>query len=327
VIEQGEHCTVELAGPADEVTGIRYTRQIEIDGHSPAIHFHAAMQNATSHTLRWSVQSVSQYNLASAKPSGGFNHDLWAYTAVNHNSGYLGGFHVRAGLADDPSFSVKNDLFRLHWMYLQNEVWIDSDGGWLAVADGESGFGMIERFQYDPAATYPDRATVIFYKNGPSVEFNAEGNPELSNHGPNETPYYMEAEINSPLMMLKAGASASFDTAWYPLRTGSVVKQVTEAGLVAQHLQARTSKSELKLSGAFSVVVPGKLQMRIYDRGGRERKRIKLDEVSPEKQVEINRSITIEFLVSRVALHLIDASGSDWGMLDTAEVKSIDGEN
>jgi hypothetical protein len=327
VLEQGARCTVELAGPADETTGLQYTRQITLDARSPAIHFHAVMHNATSHTLQWSVQSVTQYNLASTKPAGGYNHEFWAYTAAKTNSAYLNRFHVRAGLVDDPSFSIKDDLFRLHWMYLQNEVWIDSDGGWLAVADGESGFGMIERFQYDAAATYPDKATVIFYKNGPSVEFNAAGEPEIKSRGVGETPYYMEAEINSPMVTLKAGASAALDTTWYPLRTGDDVKQVTEAGIVTRRLQVVRDTSTLKLSGLFSVVVPGHLQLRIYEAGGREATRMELDEVSPQCAFTLKRDVIVGFPVSRVALHLIDASGSDWGALDTALIVSANGEN
>jgi hypothetical protein len=327
VIEQGQQCTVELSGPPDETTGLAYTREITLDARSSAIHFHAVMHNATSHTLHWSVQSVSQYNLAGATPAGGYNRKFWAYTAANPDSAYQGGFHVRAGLVNDPSFSLKNSLFRLHWMYFENEVWIDSHDGWLVIADGETGFGMIERFAYDPAATYPDNATVIFYKNGPSVEFNAVGDPEISKHSPAETPYYMEAEINSPLTTLSAGASSFLDTIWFPMRTGADVKGVTEAGIVTQRLQASRSPSGLKLSGTFSAVVPGHLQLRLYDSGGRDAKHMVIEEAGPENPVTLNRTVTVDFAVSRVSLHLIDASGGDWGILDEALVNQTDGEN
>ena len=118
-LEEGQRCTVELSGPADSITGLQYSRQISVDASSTAIHFHAVMHNATSHSIRWSVQSVSQYNLSSAQ-GGTFNRKFWAYTAANPESAYLESYHVRSGLADDPSFSVKNGLFRLHWMYMAN---------------------------------------------------------------------------------------------------------------------------------------------------------------------------------------------------------------
>ena len=326
VIEQSAHCTVELAGPTDEKTGIQYTRQISIDADSPAIHFHAIMRNATAHTLRWSMQSVSQYDLSSAKHTGEHNRDFWAYTPVRSDPAYLEGFHVRSGLADDPSFSIENDLFRLHWMYLQNEVWIDSPGGWLAVADGESGFGMIERFDFDPVATYPGKASVIFYKNGPSIQFNDAGQPTLSAHKSLETPYYMEAEINSPLITLKAGATYAMDTTWFPVRTSAAIQQITEAGIVIRRLHAVIDKSELKLTGSFSVVVPGQLQLRVFNANGRDVKHISLDTVIPSQPVTLNRTVPVDFLVSRVSLHLLDENGKDWGLLDEFTTKHSGGE-
>ena len=324
VLEQGARCKVELAGPADETTGLQYTRQITLDAHSPAIHFHALMHNATAHSLQWSVQSVSQYNLASAKSPGNYNHDFWAYTAVNPNSAFLDGFHVRSGLADDPSFEVRDGQFRLHWIYLQNEVWVDSPGGWLAVADGESGFGMIERFNFDPAAAYPGKTTVIFYKNGPSVSFDGAGKPLISSKSAEETPYYMEAEVNSPLVTLAPGASSSLDTTWFPMRTGSDVKRVTEAGIVTERLRAVQEKTDLALTGVFSPVVSGHLQLRVYDAGGRDAKRVDLDAVAPLAPVKLNRHLSVDFPVSRVAVHLLDGSGSDWGALDQVKIEPVD---
>jgi hypothetical protein len=186
---------------------------------------------------------------------------------------------------------------------------------------------MIERFTFDSAASYPDKATVIFYKNGPSVEFNVAGDAEISKHSPDETPYYMEAEINSPLVALPAGTSASLDTTWYPMRTGAEVKRVTEAGIVTQRLKAIGVPSGLKLSGLFSVVAPGHLELRLFDSGGRYAKRMQLDEAGPEIPITLNRNVPIDFTVSRVSLHLIDANGTDWGILDEASVNQPVGEN
>lgn len=320
-VSQGEKCTVELDGPPDEKTGLQYSRQISIDSNSPAIHFHAVMRNATAHTLRWSVQSVTQYDLANAKNSDAFNRNFWAYTAIRNDSAYLDGFHVRSGLADDPSLSVRNGMFRLHWIYLSNEVWIDSSGGWLAIADGETGYGMIERFHFDSAAIYPGKATVIFYKNGPSVEFDEGDKPKISISNQQETPYYMEAEINSPLVTLDLGASYAFDTTWFPLRTDAEVQRVTEAGFVTKKLQVTEDSQHIRLKGSFAVVVSGHLQARIFDKNGRDRKHVVLDTVSPRQEVILSREIPADFAISRISLHLLDDDGADWGVIDEAEVK------
>jgi hypothetical protein len=79
------------------------------------------------------------------------------------------GYHVRAGLADDPSFEAKDGRLNLHWLYLENEVGLDSDAGWIAIIDNSTSYGMIERIQYFPEADYPGKVWVIFYKNDPAL--------------------------------------------------------------------------------------------------------------------------------------------------------------
>ena len=180
---------------------------------------------------------------------------------------------------------------------------------------------MIERFHFDPAATYPGKATVIFYKNGPSVEFDETGKPKLSEDGQQKEPYYMEAELNSPLVTLEPGANYAFDTTWFPLRTGADVLRVTEAGIVTSKLQVSGSKEHIGLKGTFGVVIPGHLQLRLYTRSGRDAKNLMLDAVSPQKQVTLDQDIPVDFAVSRVSLHLLDDDGKDWGMIDEAGVR------
>jgi hypothetical protein len=321
IVDQGGTCTIELDGPIDEKTGLQYSRQVSIDGTSSAIHFHASMRNATAHALQWSVQSVSQYNLANAKDPNQLNRHFWAYTVPRDNSAYMNGYHVRSGLSDDPSFSLHNGIFRLHWMYFSNEIWLDSTAGWLAVTDGETGYGMIERFHFDPDATYPGKATVIFYKNGPSVDFDESGKPKLSFGSQQETPYYMEAEINSPLVTLDPGETYSFQTTWFPLRTDADVQQVTDAGITTSKLQAISDSQHLHLKGVFGVVASGHLQARIFDKAGRDVKHIVLDAVSPRQQVIVDREIPVDSAVSRVSLHLLDDDQRDWGAIDEAEVR------
>ena len=54
-----------------------------------------------------------------------YNHDFWAFSPINSQSAFNDGYHVRNGLEDDPSFDVHEGLFTLHWLYLENEVWLD----------------------------------------------------------------------------------------------------------------------------------------------------------------------------------------------------------
>jgi hypothetical protein len=324
ILSQDSACTVHLAGPPDLRTGLQYSREISIRGDSPEISFHAVMKNVANHPIRWSIQSVTQYNTAGAANPGEFNREFWAFTPANQHSAYLNQYHVRSGLADDPSFAVKNNLFTLHWLYLQNEVWVDSPGDWLAVIDGSTRFAMVERFHYFEGAEYPGKATVIFYKNGPSLAIDDKGIPNLTSSNPEDRLHYMEAEINSPMVQLQSGETYAMDTRWFPTRMGKEFKTVTDAGVVGSSLAVSSTSKGILLSGIFGVFVPGKLEARLFDSHGTAIANIPLQAVSPSEIVELRVELKVPAPTARVSLHVMDAQGNDQGSLGEARILPAD---
>jgi len=322
VVSQSNPCTLRLEGPADPATGLQYSREISLGDDSPQISFHAVMKNASERAIRWSMQSVTQYDTADSRNPQDYNHDFWAFATVNRQSAYLDGYRVRNGLADDPSYSVGDGLFTLHWLYLENEVWLDSDAGWLAVVDDSTKFGIVERFQYFVGEEYPGRASVIFYKNGAALELD-NGVPVLRSNHPDETPYYMEAEINSPMMRLDPGASYAQDTAWFPVRAGKGLLAVTQVGVVERPLAASLQTDRLALSGSFGVFFAGKLKAHVFDLHGAESNVVELKDVDPLREVELNQTITVSPGARRVAIHLSDEQGVDRGSLGEAEIRKL----
>lgn len=322
VLSQGEHCVVELSGQPDTITGLQYSRTIRLAADSPQISFHAVMKNASAHPIEWSVQSVSQYDLSDPQNRTDYNHNLWAYTVVNPESTYPGGFHVRDGLADDPSFSVADGLFRLHWMHFENEVWIDSSAGWLAVVDGKSQYGMVERFPFDPKGNYPDKATVIFYKNGPSVSFDKDGVASIRATTTESTPYYMEAEVNSPIVKLQPNETYAMDTTWNPVRIDKAPKLMTNVGVVTQKLSATLHADNMTLTGSFSVFTGGELTALFMNKRGIEVNRRVLRQVRPEEMVVLNDTVPVTTNIDRVVLKLFSASGADYGILDKVRIEN-----
>ena len=322
VVSQSNPCTLRLEGPADPATGLQYSREISLGDDSPQISFHAVMKNASERAIRWSMQSVTQYDTADSRNPQDYNHDFWAFATVNRQSAYLDGYRVRNGLADDPSYSVGDGLFTLHWLYLENEVWLDSDAGWLAVVDDSTKFGIVERFQYFVGEEYPGRASVIFYKNGAALELD-NGVPVLRSNHPDETPYYMEAEINSPMMRLDPGASYALDTAWFPVRAGKGLLAVTQVGVVERPLAAFLQRDRLALAGSFGVFFAGKLKAHVFDMHGAESNVVELKDVDPLREVELNQTITVSPGARRVAIHLSDEQGVDRGSLGEAEIRKL----
>jgi hypothetical protein len=319
VLSQGEHCAVQLTGQPDKITGLQYERTISISADSPQIQFHAVMKNATTHPLEWSVQSVSQYDLSDHENASDYNHELWAYTPVNPDSSYPDGYHVRAGLAEDPSFSVDRGLFQLHWMYFENEVWVDSRSGWLTVFDKQSKYGMVERFSFVADGNYPGKATVIFYKNGPSVNFDKQGRASIPATTLAMTPYYMEAEINSPIVELPPRGTYAMDTTWNPVRMTDPPSAVTASALITQRLHATRHGSEVTLTGAFTPFHDGTIALLLLNSNGAELSRRVLQQAGPAQGVILRQTEALPSGAARIVLALFDESGADYEFVDQVE--------
>jgi len=320
-VSEGRECEIELTGPADPQTGIQIRRTIHIDADSPRIRFHATMQNKTGHVIEWSMQSVSQYDTSSAADSSRNNHNLWAFTPANPVSSYLNRYHVRFGPAENPAASVRDDgLFALHYVHLAAELWLDSTPGWLAVVDGDSRYAMVERFRYEKNETYPGKASVIFWTNGPELRVNSEGTPSLSSGG-DGSPYYMEAEINSPLVQLRPGETRDLDTEWFPTRAGGEFHGVTDAGILVHPLQAaRLESGHIRLSGSFGVFFAGRLIAHLYNEHGASVETVALTQVDPTTLVELETELTPAAKPSRISLHVEDLNGLDRGSLQEVPV-------
>jgi hypothetical protein len=328
-VSEGKRCEIELTGPADPQTGIQFVRTIAVDADSSSIHFHVNMKNITGHTLEWSMQSVSQYDTSSSGASSGTNSaprnpDFWTFAPSNPASSYLDHYHVRFGPAENRAVSVRDDgLFALHYAHQAAELWLDSPAGWLAVVDGTSKYAMVERFQYEETKPYPGKASVIFWTNGPEIHLKDDGEIALSANA-DTSPYYLEAELNSPMCRLRQGESCTFDTDWFPTRSGSEFHGVADAAVLIHPLHATRSQNDsVKLSGTFGVLFSGHLVAHLYDERGGSLGTHTIMEVKPTDAVTLDKEIAAP-KVGRVSLHLIDDNGVDRGLLGEVPVESGD---
>lgn len=329
-ISEGQRCEVELTSPSDPQTGIQFTRTIRLDADSPRIGFHVSMKNVTGHTLEWSMQSVSQYDTSLPSETGSgaaaqTNHDFWTFTPANRLSSYLNRYHVRFGPAENPAVSVREDgLFAVHYVHMAAELWLDSTEGWLAVIDGKSRYAMVERFQYEDTKPYPGKASVIFWTNGPEMRLNKEGIPSVS-ADPDASPLYLEAEINSPLCRLRPGESCTFETEWFPTRSGGEFHGVADAGIVIQPLKATVREGgKVRISGSFGVFYSGHLIAHVYDEHGGVVTSQPVAEVNPGEPVSLEMEIASPGKSGRVSLHVMDENGVDRGVLQEVRVSALE---
>src|ERR1700733_2456515 len=320
-VSEGQECEIELTGPADPQTGIQIRRTIHLVADSPRIRFHATMRNTTGHVIEWSMQSVSQYDTADHAAPSQRNPNFWTFTPANPASSYLNRYHVRFGPAENSAVSVRDDgLYAVHYVHRAAELWLDSTAGWLAVVDGGSRYAMVERFQYEEGKTYPGKASVIFWTNGPELRLNRDGTPALSAE-PDASPYYLEAEINSPMCRLRAGESCDFETEWFPTRSGTEFHGVTDAGILIRPLRATgLDNGKVKLSGTFGVFFPGRLVARFYDEHGKNLGTLPVTDVNPAEPVSLETEIVPPGKPARLSLHLEDENGMDRGSLQEVRI-------
>jgi hypothetical protein len=325
-IAEGQRCEVELTSPADPQTGVQISRTIRLDADSTRIAFHVSMKNVTGHTLDWSMQSVSQYDTSKNRDQSGINHDFWTFTPVNHHSSYLNRYHVRFGPAENPAARIRDDnFFTVHYAHMAAELWLDTIDGWLAVVDGSSKYAMVERFQYEEHKAYPGKASVIFWTNGPEMRLNGEGNPQMS-ADPDASPYYLEAEVNSPMCHLRAGESCTLETEWFPTRSGDEFHGVADAGILIRPLKATWQNGKIALSGSFGAFYSGHLVARLYDEHGHMAAVTPLTDVTPQEAINLAAQIAAPAKCSRVSLHLIDNTGLDRGAFQEVQLDTQDNQ-
>lgn len=329
VLSKGPSCAVRLTGPVDPQIGQQYIRDISITSDSPVISFHAVMKNVSGYPQSWSEQSVSQYNAAAPSDPTQFNPDFWGVTPANPQTAYLNGYHVRTGNPGNSGYAVKDGLFKVHWNNIGGEVWIDSPGGWVAVVDGTTDYTMIERRKYQPGADYPDKSTIIFFttgarnRPGPPAPAQAPQTPPPSAQPPAPTRapiYYMEAEVNSPVVELAPGESYAMDSEWYPTRMDSSFQTTTYSGVVGAPLAAAATPNGLVLTGNFGVFYSGQLIAHFYNRGGEAIGTAPAGDATPLEPLKLQATVEAPAETARVSLHVVDAEGLDRGPLGEAFV-------
>ena len=324
VASQEQQCGISLTGPADPQTGLQFSRTVSLETDSPRIKFHAVMKNASGHVIEWSVQSVSQYDTGDVKDFSHHNRNLWGFTRTNPSSSYLNRYHVKFGPAENSAVAVRdNGLFAAHYVPLAAELWIDSKDGWLAVVDGDSRYAMVERFRYDESKQYPGKASVIFWMNGPELRQHPDGSTTFGREDKESQPFYMEAELNSPMVRLEPGESYNFDTQWFPTRADRDFQDTADAGVIMQPLHAARSADgdKISLAGSFGVFYSGKLEARIYDAHGMLLGVRPLMEVDPRNPVLLQATVADAARAGRISVHLADTNGLDRGSLGEVPVE------
>jgi len=141
---------------------------------------------------------------------------------------------------------------------------------------------------------------------------------------PDASPYYLEAELNSPMCRLRPDESCAFETEWFPTRAGEEFHGVTDAGILIKPLQAARDRDKIKLSGSFGVFFSGHLVVRFYDEHGSFLGTVPIANVNPAEAVSLQSEVVPPGKAARVSLHLEDETGVDRGSLNEVQIRPGD---
>jgi len=202
-------------------------------------------------------------------------------------------------------------------------LWLDSTEGWLAVVDGATQYAMVERFRYEETKPYPGKASIIFWTNGPELKLGNDGEVGLSGGEEGQPPYYLEAELNSPLCRLGPAETCDMETEWFPTRAGSEFCCITDAGvLIKPVLVSRSEGGKINLSGSFGVFYSGRLVAHFYDQHGAALGSARVTDVNPTELISLEAEIHPDPKTTRLSLHLEDSNGVERGALQEVHVST-----
>ncbi len=314
VTNNADEVAVRVTAPPDDRSGLQLSRVYRLGRGSTRVRVEHSMKNVSGRNVRWGFQEVTQSDTADPAAPLQPSSEIWVFAPTNPRSRFPGGYIPQHGDVRDAAYHVLPDgRFRLHYRYQALQVGVDSEAGWLAVANGKTQHAFVQRFRFVPGAEYPDQCTLEFWLNGPERYPHQTAAP--ASPDPRRTPYYLETEIISPYFFLRPGEDASFETEWYGARIPAPIVDVTDAGVTSEPLAARADGAAVRLQGTFGVFYPGTVSLSIKGRGGEVLKVIALGPVAPDAILKVDQKVEIPEGARRISLELRDALGIDRGEL------------
>ena len=309
---------VRLTSRKDLRSGIQFSRVIRIFDGSTRVSFDATMKNIDSKARRWGIWAHTQLNAAKADGSA-HNAQMQAWCPINPKSRFPKGYTVIFGTPDNPTFQpdAKRGLMRVQYQYKVGKIGMDSDRGWVATVDGETGAVFVHRFHFEAGKDYPDGSSVEFWLNGVGT-IHAYNKEMVMPANPAENPYVFESEVLSPCARLQPGETYRWHYDWYACNIGGdfPVVDCTEVGLVAEPLRAEPAGARLRLKGRFGVFAPGYLHADFCDAQGKTIRKINCDlKASPTEPLVLDKIVQAPPKAKSIKLFLADKKGKSLGAL------------
>ncbi len=307
---------VRVSSPHDQRTGIQFFRTFHVCADTTCIKVDQMMRNISDRTIRWAIWHVMQHDATDAHDPSKPNPELCMYVPLRADRRAGHGTYVMFGDARHPSFQFLCDekMLKVHYEYRAGKIGVDTDRGWIAVANGQKEVCFVENFTYARGAEYPDHASVECWVNGPGTVYGWHEDMVFP-HDPRQIPYLMESEILSPLAQLAPGEVYNFPVAWYATRAPNPIVDATEVGVVCEALRAEWMGGRVRLKGTFGVFLPGTAEAAFFTKFGEEVGRLTIQHVDPRQVFRLHKEIPLPPGAYRISLLVRDSMGRHRGVL------------
>lgn len=295
--ETDESVTLLLKSPVEEwkTAGIRIERLITVKHDSTDIHLKETLINESDGDVALGVWDITQHIVN--HPNKKDYQKFWAYFPLNPKSRYgkTGVYFTEASEAWKGE--VNDGVYGVQCHLDGQKIYSDCHEGWIAYTDHQTQLVMTKIFPNFHGKSYPENDARVAVCTNPK-------------------PAYLNVEVMGPIADLAPGESHSFSVDWGIAHASAPVLDVSDHGLVSEHLTLNNGK----LTGKYGVFKAGSLMMVFRDMRGVMLKKTLPQPVSPLKPAIIDQSVKLDTDVRLIEVQINGPDGHTLGVLDSLEV-------
>lgn len=310
---------LRVIGPVVPRTGVQFERTYHLYAGTTRIRIEQIMRNTSRRQIRWGIWHLVQHDAADSNEPAKPNPDLNLYVPLNPHSRFPNGFNQMYGEPNHPSYSViqNGKILRAHYLYQVGKISVDSDAGWYAVVNSQKKTCFVENFKFFPGEEYPDGGSVESWNDGPG-KVHRDPFDQILKNDPQETPFFFESEVLSPMITLDPGEEHSFPIEWAVTGSKGSVVESRWIGVVNEPLSATVADKSVELKAVFGVFAPGALFATFYDQHGVILAHKKLLDADPRTAIHLAQHVELPANTFRISISLHDADGENLGFLGNA---------
>ena len=252
---------VYLKSKPDPVSGIQFEREISMIPNTSGINISAIMTNTSNQDIHWGIWSNAQLD---GSHNGKLNEKFKVYAPINPNSKFVKGYGVLFGLVRNPQWIADKEsgLMTIHYKYQVGKAVLDSDAGWLASVNGETGNVFIQKFDFEKDKEYPDHSSIAVWTNGVG-SFYAWDKTNTMVDDSKENPYMVESEIISPYSKLKTNEKYEYKYQWFTANIGGDFPVIdVKENVIISKLDIIKTNSGLKINARIASFREGVIEIK-----------------------------------------------------------------